>query len=163
MPKPMNTTRVRRTDQQLIADLQAKIAQIKERAEKKRAKRDPALRHISAALRSIDKAKAGTKDPATHRALDEARATLGACLSLNRAAPSNGVLVAQPRRSSKATVDSDALLDYIRENPGQRGEQIASAFGISTGAMRPVMRQLIEKNQVKTKGERRGMSYHPTN
>jgi hypothetical protein len=153
--------RIRRTDEQLITDLQAKILQLKRRAEQKKAKSDPALRHISAALRSIDKAEAESKDPATRQALDDARATLGACLSLNRAAPKadNGVPAPKGRRLGRA-VDADALLEHVRKHPGQRGEQIATALGIDTNALRPVMHELIDGRKVKTKGQRRGMSYH---
>ena len=162
MSKTPSSTRVRRTDDQLIADLQAKILELKHRAELKKAKSDPSLRHIGAALRSIDKAEAESKDPVTRQALDEARATLSACLSLNRAAPKaeNGVLVPKAHLSGKA-VDPEALLDHVRENPGQRGEQIAAALGTDTNAMRRAMHQLIADKKVKTKGQRRGMSYHP--
>ncbi len=162
MAKNTTKTRVRRTDEQLIAGLQAKILELKHRAELKKAKSDPSLRHISAALRSIDKAEAESKDPVTRQALDEARATLSACLSLNRAAPKdeNGVLVPKAHPSGKA-LDPDALLEHIRENPGQRGEQIAAALGTDTNSMRRVMHALIAEKKVKTKGQRRGMSYHP--
>jgi hypothetical protein len=162
MAKNTSTTRVRRSDEQLIADLQAKIAHLKNRAEQKKAKSDPALRHISAALRSLDKAEKETKDPTTRQALEDARATLSACLSLNRAAPKgeDGMLVPRARRAAK-TVDPTTLLEHVRKNPGQRGEQIAAALGIDTGAMRPVMHDLIAEKKVKTKGQRRGMSYHP--
>ncbi len=162
MARTSTKSRTRRTDEQLIADLQSKIAQVKRRAEQRQAKRDPALRHIAAALRSIGKAEKESKDPATRQALDEAGATLSACLSLSRAVPQadNGVLVPQPRRSVRA-VETNELLAHVRKNPGQRGEHIAAAFGTSTTAMRPVMRELIAAKRVRTEGERRGMSYHP--
>ena len=151
-------TRVRRTDEQLVADLQAKIAEVKRRAEQKQTKRDPSLRHISAALRSIDKAAAASTDPVNRQALDEARATLSACLSLNGAASKDDVR-SQPRRASKV-LDADVLLEHIRKNPGQRGEEVAAAMGTETAAMRPLMRNLIDERKVRTKGERRGMRYY---
>lgn len=152
-------TRVRRTDEQLVADLKAKIAEVKRRAEQKQAKRDPTLRHISAAVRSIDKAAAGSMDPVTRQALDEARATLSACLSLNHAASKYDPR-SQPRRTRKV-LDADVLLEHIRKNPGQRGEEIAAAMGSETAAMRPLMRELIDDGKVRTKGKRRGMRYYP--
>ena len=78
--------RKRRTPEQMIRDLEAEIARIKTRAEMKKAKRDPALRHVTAAVRSIDKAIDATTDAATKKALDEARATLSAVLALGGAA-----------------------------------------------------------------------------
>lgn len=60
--------RQRRRIDQMIADLDAKVAAIKERAARKQAKADPALRHVSAALRSIDMALAEARDPATKKA-----------------------------------------------------------------------------------------------
>ena len=44
-------------------------------------------------------------------------------------------------------------------HPGQRGEQISAALGTDSTTMRPVMKRLIEERKVKTKGERRGMTY----
>ncbi len=62
------TLRIRRTDEQLIADLKAKILDLKQRADQRKARSTPGLRDISAALRSIDKAEAGPKDPMLHEA-----------------------------------------------------------------------------------------------
>ena len=61
--------RTRRTPEQLIAELEARIAQVKRRAETQKVKKDPALRHISMAVRSMDKAMAATQDAATKRRL----------------------------------------------------------------------------------------------
>jgi hypothetical protein len=152
MPKTATQTRIRRTDEWLIADLKAKIEQVKRRAALRMAKRDPALR-------SIGNAERESKDPVTRQALDEARATLNACLSLNRAAPTTDNGVPRARRSGSA-VDADALLEHGRKHPGQRGEQIAAAPGLDTVAMRRVMHELIAAKKVKTKAQRRGMSYH---
>jgi hypothetical protein len=155
------TQRVRRSEDQLIQDLEARIASLKARAERTKITKDPALKHITAAIRSIDKARAETEDTATKTALDEARTTLGACLALNGGAvvPSNGSVVKRGTRGGGGSVDATALLTYVSSHPGQRGEQIASALGTDTKAMRPVMKRLIEERKVKTKGERRGMTY----
>lgn len=150
-------TRARRTEEQRIADLEAKIAEIRARAERQKVKKDPALRHITAALRSIDKAMSESGDATTRKALDEARGTLNACLSLNGVIASNGS--ASKRRTQSASVDSDVLLAHVRKNPGQRGEHIAAAMSTDVNTMRPVMKRLIGAGQVKTKGERRGMTY----
>ncbi len=162
MAKTPTKTRIRRTDEQLIDELLAKIAGVKRRAAQRSMRKDPALRHISAALRSIGKAAKESKDPATRQALDEARATLSACLSLNRAAPSAGgrAVAPQPRRSGTAVTPA-SLLDHVRNHPGDRAEQIGAALGIDTKAMRPVMQDLIAQGKVKTRGRLRGTSYHP--
>ena len=157
----MKASRQHRTEEARIAELEAKIAAIRARAERKKVKRDPSLRHISAAVRSVDKALGESSDAATRRALDEARSTLSACLSLS------GVIVAagtksRVRSASGASVDEGTLLTYVRTNPGQRGEQIAQALGTDTKAMRPVMKRLIEGGKVRTRGERRGMQYAAT-
>src|SRR5688572_13431699 len=75
-PKPQ---RIRRTSDQLIADLEEKIEQVKRRAAQTKVKKDPALRHVSGAVRSIDKALASCEDKATRSALSEARSGL-ACI-----------------------------------------------------------------------------------
>lgn len=153
--------RIRRTEHQRIADLEAKIAQLQRRAAQKKVKRDPTLKYINAAVKSIDKAMAETGDAATRTALDEARGTLSACLTLNGAAPSmrNGVITPQARRSVGA-VNGDVLLEHVRKNPGQRGEEIAAALGTDTRTMRPAMHKLIGAAKVRTKGQRRGMTYY---
>lgn len=156
MNEPEPQTRARRSEEQRIADLEAKIAELKARAEAKKAKKDPSLRHISAALRSIDKALATIQDAATKNVLSESRTALGACLSLHGVTPKN-VLV--PRGRPSARVDEGALLAYIQEHPGARGEVIAQALGTDTKSMRPVMHKLIDARKVKTKGEARGTQY----
>lgn len=54
-------TRIRRTDDQLIRDLQAKIEEIQHRAEARQAKRSPSVRLTVRALRAIDKAMAAAE------------------------------------------------------------------------------------------------------
>src|ERR1043165_7938827 len=154
---PIVETRTRRTEDERIAELEKKIAAIKAKAARAKIKKDPALKHINAAVKAIDKAHSASEDHATRQALGEARATLSACLTLNGSAP-KGMLVPQPRRSS-AGVSAEALLEHLRAHPGQRGEQIAADLGTDTKAMRPVMQRLIAEKKVKTQGQRRGMSY----
>ena len=152
------TTRVRRTDEQLISDLEAEIQRLKHRAAHRQVTKSPAIRHTTSALKAIDAASGSTDDNALRHALEEARATLVACLAVQ------GVLVpAGAGKVRRGTHDksqlADALLAHIKQNSGQRGEQIAAALGTDTKTMRPVMHALIAENKVKTRGERRGMQY----
>ncbi len=88
--------------------------------------------------------------------LEEARSTLSACLQL-KGLPNSPA----PRRASGGGVDRDALLSYVRNNPGSRGENIAAALGTDVNTMRPVMKALIADGKVRTMGQRRGMTYLP--
>ena len=96
-------------------------AAIKEREARKQAKKDPALRHASSALRAIDKALLATKDAETKHALLTARSNLAPLLG---SSSENG----RVRRSSAEIENlADSLLNYVRNNPGQRSEEIAAA------------------------------------
>ena len=149
---PVPRQRIRRNDDQLIAALEAKIADIKTRAATKAARKDPALRHVTRAIRSIDAAMAATGDAAWRTALQEARVTLGACLQLE------GIAVS-PNGRSAGSVDVAAVLAFVQKNPGQRGEHIAAALGTDSMRLRRTMKRLIEDGKVRTNGERRGMQY----
>ena len=149
----------RRTEEQLIADLEAKIANLKALAEAKKVKKDPALKYVSAALRAIDKAASETSDKAMRGALGEARSTLSACLQLGGVSTLTAKGSGPKRAARGGSVDADSLLSYVKNNPGQRGEEISAALGTDSKTVRPVMKQLIEDRKVKTKGERRGMAY----
>lgn len=60
-----------------------------------------------------------------------------------------------------ASLDSmgSALLTYVKANPGKRGEQIAQALNTDVHTMRLPMKKLIAAKKIKTKGNRRGMTY----
>jgi hypothetical protein len=154
-------TRTRRTEAERIEALEAQIQRLKSRAEAKKVRRDPALKHVLGAVRWIDKALSATGDPATRKGLDEARATLTACLALHGVAPKASVAPELPRASANHHVDPDALLAHVQAHPGQRGEEIAAAFATDARTMRPVMHRLIDSRKIRTRGQRRGMTYHP--
>lgn len=67
------------------------------------------------------------------------------------------------KRGRRATGDVDAmgekLLAHVKANPGQRGEQIAAAMRSDVTTIRLPMKKLIAARKVKTKGQRRGMTY----
>lgn len=140
-----------------IAALQAKILAIQEREAQKQAKADPALRHVAAATRAIDKALELVEEAAAKRVLTEVRSSLAELTGASRTAGSGRV-----RRTAGEVSDlRDALLHHVRSHPGQRGEEIAAALATDSGTIRPVMRRLIEDGKVTTEGQRRGMTYSP--
>jgi hypothetical protein len=151
-------TRVRRTDEQLIADLEAEIQRLKHRAVERKVTRSPAIRYATNAVKHIDAAMADTDDKPMRQALEEARTSLVACLVVAGVViPAGGGSV---RRSPADKSElANALLAHIKAHSGQRGEQIAAALGTDTKTMRPAMHALIAQNKVKTRGERRGMQY----
>ena len=152
--------RTRRTPEQMIEDLQKEIERVKQRAAQAKVKKDPALRHINAAVKSIDKAAAETGDTATRKALGEARANLAACLELaGAAAPSTRAARGSGRGPS---VEPQAILAYLAKNPASSGAEVAEALGTDLKALRPTMKELIGSKQVKTKGKARGMRYSAT-
>ena len=164
MPKPAPKKRNRRAPEDLIAALESKIESIKARAERKRARSNPAVRYTVAAVRNMDKAMGAATDAVLRKALEEARGGLSAYLALQGVAPAagSGGRGMNGRRSTEAVEQMGAsLLAYVKKNPGQRGEQIAEAMGTDTKTMRLPMQRLIAEERVRTKGERRGMRYYP--
>lgn len=150
-------TRTRRTVADRVADLQAQIAKIKAKAEQMKVKKDPALRHISGAVRSIDKALHESKDKATREALAEARAALAACLALNGAQPGSKGSHVPRQRSEKP--DPDQVFAYLKQHPGARSEEICAELGTDTAALRPVLHQLRDDGRIKVEGKARATRY----
>ena len=65
------------------------------------------------------------------------------------------------RSTHQVAQAGERLMIYIKKNPGMRGEQIASAFKTDSKTIRLPLQRLIAEKKIKTKGQRRGMSYHP--
>lgn len=148
--------RTRRTPEQMIEDLQAEIERVKARAARAKVKKDPALKHIAAAVRSIDKAAGASEDKAIRTALGEARATLAACLELAGAAPSAGPSTEQPRGPR---VEPESVAAYLADNPGSSAADIAEALGTDTKTLRPVIKGLFVTKRMTSEGKARGTRY----
>jgi len=152
--------RTRRTPEELIKDLEAKIAQVKVRAEQRKAKKDPTLKHVSAAVRSLDKALGEAQDTATKTVLNEARASLSAVLSLDGANGKGGRGVLVPRATAGPRIAADEVLDFITQHSGSRSEEIAAGLGTDTKGIRSALQKLKATRRVETKGKARAMRYY---
>ena len=148
--------RARRSPETMIEDLQKEIERIKTRAAQARVKKDPALRHINGAVRSIDKAAKATSDAAIRNALEGARATLSACLKLVGASDKS---VLTPQRH--VHVEPKAVVDYLLKHPGSSGEDLAKALSTDTKTLRPTIKKLVDAGDVKANGRARGTRYFP--
>lgn len=62
----------------------------------------------------------------------------------------------KPGRRARRAVDTDAVLAYVKANPGQRTEQISKGLGHDA---KPALAKLRKSKQVKTKGEKRATTY----
>jgi hypothetical protein len=151
-------TRNVRTPEQRIADLEAQIEQVKRRAAAKKVKKDPALRYVSGALRSIDKALETSEDKPTREALSDARTGLAAILTLSGAMVPAGRGRAKPRGVGPV-IEEDNLLAYIKAHPGSRSEDIAAGLGTDTAGIRPALVALRQDGRVAVEGKARATRY----
>lgn len=158
----------RRTTEQQILDLQAKIKSIQERAERKKVKANPAVKFMSMALRSIDKALNSTDDQVLKKALDEARATIASCLALTgvkKGLSQRSLTPRAPKARASSTEnggsqpDANNLIAFLRTNPGSSSEAITKQFATDAATLRGAMRELLDQGKVTTKGQRRGTKY----
>jgi len=154
-----------RTIQERIQELEAKITTIKARDERKKVRARPEVKHLNMALRSIDKGLNASEDAVLRKALDEARATVSSCLSLLGVSPKAAKASAAPKRRAKAAptpksdLDAAAVLTFVKNNGGMKGEAIAAEFGTDTATLRPVLKQLAADGAIRSEGKGRGTVY----
>lgn len=60
------------------------------------------------------------------------------------------------RRMRSGTATEEQVLAHIKDNPDQRTEQIAAALGSD---VKPVLKKLRETKLIRTKGQKRAMTY----
>lgn len=67
------------------------------------------------------------------------------------------------RRGRRSSADLEAIsssvLAHVKSNPGQRLEQIAKALNRPTSILKRPVAKLVAAKQLKTKGQKRGMTY----
>lgn len=152
--------RSRRSPEERIKELEGKIAQVKARAERSKVAKDPALRHVKVALKSLDRALNATQDGAMRAALGESRTTLAACLTLHgvESQGARGTIVPQPR--NQVRVELATLLSFLQTHPGSRSEGIAAALRTDTKSLRPALQQLRAEGRARSEGQGRATRYY---
>lgn len=94
----------RRTDDDRINELMSKIEGIKQRAERRKLRANPAVKHGTAAVKAIDKAARETSDGAARKALEDARGAVSAWLALEGLAVAQGASEAPVKRGRRKAV-----------------------------------------------------------
>jgi hypothetical protein len=109
----------------------------------------------------------------TELARKAAYETLSAALTQGVPAKSPGrdagpgrALPFRPSKGGKRSPDeiaatADRLLQYIRENPGQRMESIAAAMSSSTRELALPIKRLLRGRHIQVQGQKRATSYFP--
>jgi len=96
----------RRTTDEIVADLQAKIVAVQAAGARRLARKNPAVQHGRAALKAIDKAAGATADATARKALENARGELSAWLAVEGLTVAQGAVEAAKkpgRRKAAAT------------------------------------------------------------
>ena len=96
--------------------------------------------------------------------------TVESGLTSSRRSPIKGLMGGTPRvrrKSGKRSPDeiqdaATTLLDYIRENPGRRMEEIAKALGSTTKDLTLPIKKLQQQNMIKVEGQKRATCYYPS-
>jgi hypothetical protein len=65
------------------------------------------------------------------------------------------------RSPDEIAATADRLLQYIRANPGQRMESIATAMSSSTRELALPIKRLLRGRQIQVQGQKRATSYFP--
>lgn len=107
------------------------------------------LEQLTAAIRTEER----------ERLLDHAIAAVHASLGASNGHPAAPRRKRQAARSAKVRPSAQETLACIRANPGTRSEALTKALRTDAKTLRPVLHELIASKKVRTKGQRRGMTY----
>jgi len=61
--------------------------------------------------------------------------------------------------TSTKAVDEEALVSFVKKNPGSNSESITAALGTTAIGMRRTVQKLLSEGVLRTKGQRRGTRY----
>lgn len=154
--------RTRRSPDEQIAALQARIDAIRERQEHRTARGSPAVRHACAVVRAIDRAWHGSADLALSMALADARRTLVGCLA------QRGVRIqatAESRRGPRAPtrfgVLTEKLHEYVIAHPGVNPQRVRSELDVDAATLRRAVNGLIRGGKVRREGAAGRTAYVP--
>jgi hypothetical protein len=98
-------------------------------------------------------------------ALEQLHSALGGATSVGRQTRGPGRKASGSRgtRGKRSTEQVGAfavkILEVVKKKPGLRGEQLSKEMRTDTKSLRLPMLKLIGDKKVKTKGQRRGMTY----
>lgn len=65
------------------------------------------------------------------------------------------------RSANEIAATADSLLQYIREQPGQRMEIIARAMDVSTKELTLPIKKLLQAKKIRVEGQKRATTYFP--
>lgn len=108
--------RRRRTDEELVQDLQKKIGLLKKRAQAKKAKSSPAMKHMAVAVRSVDLALESAESASHKGALIAAREPLVAFLQMD------GVMIPKRRGRKPRAVAPPSMPRGFGQSEDASGE-----------------------------------------
>jgi hypothetical protein len=78
----MKERRPNRSAEQIVADLEAKIASVRAREERKKRMADPVVKYARGASKLIEKGIAAANDPVTKKALQDALLAVNGCVGI---------------------------------------------------------------------------------
>lgn len=119
---------------------------------------------VTAAVR---RAFSGTRKDATgapaRRAPGAVAARTGKPTNAPKKAPAKPAKESNGGRRSPAKLarQTKRLLAHIKDNPGQRSEQISAATKISTSELALPLKKLVAEKKIKSSGVARGTTYTP--
>lgn len=96
--------------------------------------------------------------------MDEVQRTVAQMMRQGRAKRAKAIPTVKVRAGGKRTpkqIEAQAtkLFDYIKANPCQRAEQIASGLRMETGDMSLPIKKLLAAGRIKAQGKARGTTY----